>query len=621
MAYVLKSNTLKNGDITYYINCANRVPGTANGRKEFCVEKYYSSKLIAEGKNPDAFVKARLEELRKERKPRVSNTVSYSIDLSLPIDYKANQDTGMVDDGINLGYSVYSKLYHLLNLADLINKRRQHVNASFNINVLFQHLIYSRLLWPDSKLGTWENRHVFYGHTDYDLQHVYRSMDYILKWRTDILKTIDSSIRKNFGRKGYIIFYDVTNYFFEIDDNDSDDGLRAKGVSKEHRPLPIIQLGLFMDELGLPITYELFRGNVNDSVTMHEAMDTSIIDFADSRKIVVADKGMMSYYNILKIRESKNGYVISQSIRKSDEDTKAFALSEEGWQTQTDESGKITYKIKERIIPRKVSTYGDVDSKKHSGTYNERQIFIWSEKYAERSKRDRQETLEKAKEYEGTKSKNSKDSIYGKLKYVKKTPIKDGNEIEADKYLVTFDKDALIEDEKYDGYYIICTNVIGVEDKKDIRKDKDINWAYYRDQDGFLVLNHVVSASEIVDIYGGLWKIEETFKVSKTGMLKFRPVFHSKQERIRAHFLMCFVSLVLERLLEYQMNWKYSSKSIQEALSRFNAIHLVDSNFYQISHYDNFIGEIINKMGIDFKFKFITQKNLRKTIGNTKKVD
>jgi transposase len=619
MAFVFTLNKLKNGDTQINISEATRIPGT-NKQRRNTIEKYHFSELQAKGYDPIIFIKQRINELKAQNKSNKElQTYKINFDEELELSPSLTTDFNSNDLSINLGYAVYCKLYHILNLDELINSRRQHVNATFNINVLFQHLIYSRLLFPDSKLGTWENRHIFYGHTDYDLQHVYRSMDYILRWRTDILTTIDKSIRKNFNRKGYIIFYDVTNYFFEVDSSDDETGLRAKGVSKEHRPLPIIQLGLFMDELGLPITYELFRGNTNDSVTMHEAMDTSIIDFSDSRKIVVADKGMMSYYNILKIREARNGYVISQSIRKSDEDTKTYALSEEGWQVYTEKNGEVIYKIKERIIPRKISTYGDVDSKKHSGTYNERQIFIWSAKYEERAKRDRQEALEKALQYEGTKSTNSKDSTYGRLKYVKKVPIKDGNEVEAEKYLVTFDMDALIEEEKYDGYYIICTNVIGVENEKDIRKDKDTNWAYYREKDGFLVLNHIVPATEIVDIYGGLWKIEETFKVSKTGMLKFRPVFHSKQERIRAHFLMCFVSLVIERLLEYKMNWEYSGSSIQKSLSNFNAVQLIDSNIYQISYYDNLIAKILSKMEIKFSTKFITQEDLRKIIGDTKK--
>ena len=355
-------------------------------------------------------------------------------------------------------------------------------------------------------------------------------------------------------------------------------------------------------------------------MTLHEAMDRCIIDFSESRRIVVADKGMMSYYNILKIREARNGYVISQSIRKSDQETQDFALSTEGWEEITNQDGEVVQKIKERIIPRKASSYGDVDAKKHSGTYNERQVFLWSKKYEERARFDRQKAIEEAKRAVGSRSKDFKDSSYGKNKYLTKKAVKDGKAIDHDGCVYEFNEQQLKEDERFDGYYIICTNVIGVEDKKDIRKDKPENWSYYRDSDGFLVMNHVVTASEIAKIYGGLWRIEETFKVTKTSMINLRPVFHSLQDRIRAHFLICFVALVLERLLEYKLNWKYSAKSIQESLSSFNAVNLTGSNIYQISYYDGLISEIMKTLEIDISKKFITREELRKIFGSTKKV-
>ena len=621
MAYVLKMNKHKTGEVTFFINSVNRIPGTKNGRKEVNVEKYSYSKLVSEGKqDPEAFVRSRLEELRKDRTHQVKTTCNFKVDFSLPIDFSCDKHTGVSNDSTNLGYSAYSKLYHLLELDYLINARRQHVKSEYNINVLFQHLVYSRLLWPDSKLGTWEGRQHFYGDTDYGLQSVYRCMDNILSWREDILTCMDRQMKEKFGRKGTVIFYDVTNYYFELDTEDDEDGLRAKGVSKEHRPEPIVQMGLFMDENGLPITYELFRGNTNDSVTLHEAMDRCIIDFSESRRIVVADKGMMSYYNILKIREARNGYVISQSIRKSDQETQDFALSTEGWEEITNQDGEVVQKIKERIIPRKASSYGDVDAKKHSGTYNERQVFLWSKKYEERAKFDRQKAIEEAKRAVGSRSKDFKDSSYGKNKYLTKKAVKDGKAIDHDGCVYEFNEQQLKEDERFDGYYIICTNVIGVEDKKDIRKDKPENWSYYRDSDGFLVMNHVVTASEIAKIYGGLWRIEETFKVTKTSMINLRPVFHSLQDRIRAHFLICFVALVLERLLEYKLNWKYSAKSIQESLSSFNAVNLTGSNIYQISYYDGLISEVMKTLEIDISKKFITREELRKIFGSTKKV-
>ena len=620
MAYVLIKKQLKNNDFSYNISTACRVSGTINKQKRVTVKSFRASDLIAKGINPDEYASEYLEKLKEEAKA-VARTENYVVDFSKPLTLSTFGALNADDSNKNLGFSVYSKLYHKLELDELVNNRRRYLDCEFNINVIFQHLLYSRLLWPASKKNTWEHKERFFGDTDYEIQHVYRSMDALLKWRTDILKHLDSKIKQKYGRRDTVVFYDVTNYYFEIDNEDDEDGLRADGVGKEHRPLPIIQMGLFMDEMSLPITYELFRGNTNDSVTLPQAMDNSIIDFADSRKIVVADKGMMSYYNILKIREARNGYVISQSIRKSDEQTKAFALSPEGWSIKTDENGQIISKIKERTIPRTAKSYGDVDNKKHSGIYNERQVFIWSKKYADRAKYDRQDALKKAMDYVGHKSKDYKDSIYGKNKYLKKKPVIDGKQVDPDSCIYEFDYEQLKEDEMYDGYYIICTNVIGVDDQSKILKDKSESFAYYRNQDGFLVLNHVVPASEIADIYGGLWKIEETFKVTKTGMLNLRPVFHSKQDRIRAHFMICFIALVLERLLEKQLGWKYSAKTIQESLSSFSAVQLDNSNIYQVSYYDAVIDEILKTLDIPIQKKFMTQNEIRTLIGQTKKKD
>ena len=619
MAFKITYNHLKNGDTTYYIKSSCRVPGLMNKYKDSIVFKYSKNELEQKGIDVMPFLRAEIAKL-KENQIKEDRFEAFRINMNQLLELSDNGPLMISDDSKNLGFAAYSRFYHKLELDELINNRRRYLNCKFNINVIFQHLLYSRMLWPDSKLGTWEHRDKFFGDTNYELQHVYRSMDALLKWRTDILNHLDTKIKEKYGRKNTIVFYDVTNYYFEIDDNDDEDGLRAKGCSKEHRTSPIIQMGLFMDENSIPITYELFRGNTNDSSTLKDAMDKCIIDFSDSRKIVVADKAMMTFKNILKIREAKNGYVISQSIRKSDEETKAFVLSDEGWKETKDSEGNVICKIKERTKPRNVSTYSDYDSKKYSGSYNERQIAIWSKAYEQRAKHNRAEIIDKALDSIGQKSANFKDSSYGKIKYLKKAPIKDGKIIDPDLCLYEFDSDKLAEDEKYDGYYLICTNVVGVDSEKKIKKDKSENYAEYR-KDGFLVLNHVVSADEIVSIYGGLWKIEETFKVTKTGMMNLRPIFHSADDRIRAHFLICFVALILERLLEKELHWKYSAKTIQESLSSFNAIKLANTNIFQISYYDKVVEEILKVLDIPLTKKFMKQLDIRKLIGQTKKKD
>lgn len=618
MAYKIAKNILKNGDTTFYIKSINRIPGTENKFKETIVEKFSKKNLEEKGFDATEYVTDKINQLRRQAKQQVKE-LNYLVDLTLDINFNNDSETTEVNLSKNLGSAVYSKLYHQLEIDEFINNRRRNLDCEFNLNVIFQHLLYSRLLWPASKKNTWEHRERFFGDTDYDIQHIYRSLDYLLKWRTPLLTHLDKQIKDKFGRQDTVVFYDVTNYYFELDKEDGLEGLRARGVSKEHRPEPIIQMGLFMDELCLPITYELFRGNTNDCTTLCDAMDNCIIDFKDSRKIIVADKGMLSYYNILKIREARNGYVISQSIRKSDVSTKEFALSSTGWSDTINSDGEVVYRVKERLIPRKANSYGDIDNKKHSGIYNERQIFIWSKKYQERAAYDRALAVEKAKDTEGKKSKNYKDSNYGKNKYLKKNPVKYNKTIATDSFIYEFDEEKLLEDEKYDGYYILCTNVVGVHSEELINKERSEKFAYYDDRDGFLVLNHIVPACEIIDIYGGLWKIEETFKVTKTGMLNLRPIFHSKTDRIRAHFMICFIALLLERILELQMNWKYSAKTIQESLSSFNAVQLINSNIYQVSYSDNIIKQILETIDLDITKRFMSQEAIRKIFGNTKK--
>lgn len=622
MAYVAKMNTLKNGDATYYINQVSRVPGEKNRQKAHVVEKYTRSALLADGKDPETFVAARLAELRGES-GAVVRSLDYKVDLKTPLTLSARDERGADDLCRNLGHIAYSRLYHRLELDELLNNRRRYTKAEYNINVLFQHLVYSRLLEPESKLGTWGHRTRFFGGTSYGVHAVYRCMDHVLEWRDDILRQLDKQMTAKFGRKEAVIYYDVTNYYFERDDEDDKDGLRARGCSKEHRPEPIIQMGLFMDELGLPISYELFRGNTNDSVTFPKAMDKSVVDFSSARRIIVADKGMLSYHNVLKIRNDRNGYVISQSIRKSDEETKAFALDDAGWKDVVDDkTGEPEFRIKERDVIRTASSYGEMDERKHSGPYGERQVFVWSRKYEERARKQREETIRKALEYEGTKSSDAKDSSFGKLKYVRKKPVsKDGQTLGAANYVVEFDTERLAKDEMLDGYYIICTNVEGIHEDKGERADPNYGPDHCRFTAGYLKFNRAVPAREIVDIYGGLWKIEETFKVTKTGMLNLRPVFHSSMDRIRAHFLICFVSLVLERLLEFSIGWEFSSRSIQESLSRFNATLLPESNIYMVTYYDAVIDRILKAMDIGISKRFMVQSEIRNVIKESKKKD
>lgn len=616
MAYVLTSNRLKNGDVTYYIYDVSRIPNSGK-RKMIIVSRWKESEILARNLDPKAYASGQLARLRGEKAAASeSGSVAYKVDFSLT--NRPETAGGALPEPVNsskcIGYAPYSWLFHRLELDEFLNCRRRRLGFRANLNVIIQNLVYSRCLFPGSKLKAWENRDMFFGDTSYSLQDVYRSLDPLLEWREPLLKHLDAMIQRSFKRMGTTIYYDVTNYYFERDEEDE---MRKRGVSKEHRPEPIIQMGLFMDENGLPITYELFEGNRTDVSTFGEAMEKSIIDFRSSRRIIVADKGMMSYKNILAIRSQENGYVISQSVRRADAGTKEFTLESEGYEPVTSGDGALLYMIKERTVPRAASAESDVDGQRHSGQFNERQVFIYSPKYAERARSERAQAIEKARKYAGTKSKDSRDSTYGKLKYVKKTPMAGGKESEADCYMVELDEARILEDEKYDGYYIICTNVVGTDSARPGEKEAD---PYYR-KDGFLVLGRPVSARDIQEMYGGLWRIEETFKVTKTGMLNLRPVFHSKTDRIKAHFLLCFLALTLERLLESELKWEHSAKSIQNSLRRLSGPMLPDSNIYLFTYYDEVIRDIEEVTGLNLSRKFMTQLDVRKLLGESKKKD
>ena len=526
----------------------------------------------------------------------------------------------------NIGYAALSKLYHQLEIHEFMDNRRRYTKAGYNQNSIFKVLVYNRALFPDSKLRAWERRGFFFEDCDFSIENVYRSLDFFLKHRSALLRQIHSRICREYGRDTFLLYYDVTNYYFEIDENDPDDpakgendparyGLRKNGVSKEHKPKPIVQMGLFMDENGLPLSYDLYRGNMNDSSTFPECLESTedTLQLGNRHKIHITDKAMMTGDNVADIRLRHDGYVISESVRRVAEPFRNYVLDQEGYTCEYDKDGSLTFKYKSRLHP-KVINVTNLKGKKVKETINERQIVFYSEKYARRAKKDRAIAIEKAKGKDGTTSTFGSDSHYGSAKYLKKTPFdKESGELLKDSsYLVTFDEDKLSADESMDGYYIICTNVIGLDKgERPFRKK-----ARYT-MDGYLQLNRTVTDKDIIEMYRGLWKIEETFRVTKTNM-SARPVYVSNQDHIRAHFLICFVSLVLFRLLEYKLDWKYSATEIQENLAMACGSRL-EQNLFVFDHYTSVLEDIGKATGIDFSRKYLTTGDIRGLLAETKK--
>ena len=485
------------------------------------------------------------------------------------------------DECKNFGYAALSKIYHELDIKSFLGNRQRSVKTDFNLNSIFRLLVFSRLLYPASKKHTYENRNLFFERSDFSLDDVYRSLGAFAKVKDGLILHLHNRLKAAYGRDTSMVYYDVTNYYFEIDEQDR---LRRKGVSKEHRPDPIVQMGLFMDANGLPITYGLYPGNMLDKQTFIPMMDKIQDDFQLKRVIYVADKGMTCGDNIGQILMDKNGYVFSYSIRGANKEFKDFVLNQSGYKFNADHS----FKLKSRIYPREIMVTA-VTGQKRRIAIDEKQVVFYSEKFAEKARRDRAAALQKAEELIKSPAKYNRATAYGAAKYVKGIVFdpKTGEVLTKAKKSLSLDLDLLREEEKYDGYYGLVTSELDELDQK------------------------------VIDIYRGLWKIEESFKVTKSEF-ETRPVYLTREEHIEAHFLICFTALLIARILEYVMKSKYSVGTLLDSLKKANCFRL-EQNYYVFNYYDQVLADIGQALGLDFSLKYRCLSDIKKILGEVKK--
>ncbi|MEX1030843.1 MAG: IS1634 family transposase [Paenibacillaceae bacterium] len=471
----------------------------------------YLDELEKEYEDPLAFFNEKVQVLKREkakRKSPVSIEFSHDEKLTYDDDYRKN-----------LGYAALSHVYHELEIDKfLINKQRSS-KISFSSNDIMKLLVFSRLLHPASKKKTFEGRALFFEKQNYSLDDVYRCLSFFHKHGSALQVRLNDRIKHLYGRNSDLVYYDVTNYYFETDTLDD---LRKKGVSKEHRPNPIVQMGLFMDNMGIPITFELFPGNTNDCLTFRPGLSRIQKEYDLGKIIVVADKGMTTGDNIYYTLSGKNGYVFSMSVRGSDKDFKKYVMNENGYEWVGSE-----YKRKSRLYPRTISVTSK-NGKKLKKVVDEKQVIFYSEKYAKKAKADREKTIAKAMDIIRSPSKFSRATSYGAAGYVKNIDFdKETGEILSPQKLLELDVEKLQAEEALDGYYAIVTSE-------------------YKESD-----------DHIIDIYRGLWRIEESFRVTKSD-LEARPVFVSRGDHIHAHFLTCFIALTIARIIEHKLDHKYS---------------------------------------------------------------
>lgn len=529
----------------------------------------YLDELEKEYDDPISHFEKVALEMQKEKS--AETRVSITIDT----DKRINSDS---NNKKNYGHIIPSLIYHELEIDRFLDNKRRHANYRYNIEQIARLLIFSRILYPKSKRGTFSNvKELYFDGFHFTIDDIYESLAVFHELMEELQQHVHQKIVEQYKRHTSLIYYNVTNYYFEIDKEDKD---RKRGPSKEKRHDPIIQMGLAVDNLGIPISYQLFEGNTHDSETYLPYMAKIKKKYGAKRIVVVADKGLNSGDNIAFNLALGDGYIFSQKIRGGSQELRDWILDPKGYSEGKD------YKRKSRVLPVTIHvTDKMVGNKKHKTDVriDQKQIVFYSEDYAKRARHKRQELLDKAADLIKTPSKYTRATHYGAANYVKnvKFNAKTG-EIVTPKERLSIDNEKVEEEKKYDGYYLIVTSELDVPD------------------------------DQIVDHYHGLWQIEESFKITKS-TLNARPVFLRKFEHINAHFLTCFLALLILRLIEVRIGSRFRAARIVESLRRVECTYL-EQNYYIFGYRDEVIELLEKTFNVDMSKKYMTLSEIKNSL-------
>ena len=572
----------KDGRIYLYLEKSYRDKATGMTRHTLVQSLGYVDELEKQFPDPIAHFREEARRRTLEEKAKRQTVLKIDLEESLP-----PQSEGMK----NLGYAVPLKVYHELGIDEFLKNRARSEAFEFNPNSIMILLLISRLLSPGSKKRAYEEKDRYFERFNFSLDDVYRSLTYFHKISGDLQQFLHESVRMKYGSDTSVIYYDVTNYYFEIQ---KPDDLRRFGKPKQNRKKPVVQMVLAMDKDGVPIHYELFPGNKLDKETFRSVIGQVRRNYDTGRVIVVADMGIITGDNIHyltgdKPEKPQNGYVFSFSIRGGTKAFQSYVLDESGY---TDLSGKVPTGDSDFIIKSRI-TYRDINVTMENGktetkTVYEKQVVFWSRKYYLKARAERAEVLAKAEALIADPKKFNRATSYGAAAYVSNLEYdkKTGEIMDRGKSL-KLNQGKIAEEEKFDGYYAIVTSELDMP------------------------------VSDIVETYRGLWEIEETFKITKSD-LESRPVYVRDDAHINAHFLCCFLALTVLRLIQKRTDKKYSAKAILDCLNKIQCMN-EHENIYLFGYRSELSDALGQLFGIDFTKKRLPLAEIKKTLGEAKK--
>jgi len=525
------------------------------------------------GEDPIEWAKKYIEELnKKEKEEKREVLVKYS---------PTKQITKDAQHSFNGGYLFLQQIYHELGLYKICKEISNKHKFTYNLDSILSRLIYGRIVFPASKLATCELSKRFIEQPDFDIQHIYRSLEVISKESDFIQSELYNNSLKIYNRKKGILYYDCTNYFFEIE---QEDGLKQYGVSKEHRPNPIVQMGLFMDSDGIPLAFCINKGNTNEQLTLKPLEEKIISDFKLSKFVVCTDAGLASTAN-RKFNNTKNrSFITTQSVKKLKKHLKEWSLDPTGWRLSGSDK---TFKINELNEEKDIKKIFYKERWIKEDGLEQKLIVTFSLKYKNYQSSIRRRQVERAQntiDKNPTKLKKCNANDY--KRFITKSHCTADGEV-ADKELFSIDTSLIEQESAYDGFYAVCT---------DLEDD----------------------ASAIIKVNQKRWEIEECFRIMKTEF-KARPVYLQRDDRIQAHFTTCFISLMIYRLLEKKLEEKFTCNEIISGLREMNFFEIKGEGYIPTYTRTDFTDALHDKFGFRTDYQIVNNKQMKNIFKGTQK--
>lgn len=543
------------------------------------VEKLGTYEKLKQNLNEDPieWAKKYVEELNKQEKTWTRNVlVKYNPSKII----EKNQQTFF-----NGGYLFLEKIYYQLGLNGICNEITDKYRFKYDLSDILSRLIYSRIIYPSSKLATFELSKKYIEQPNFELHDIYRALEVIAKETDFIQAELYKNSLKVSKRNTNVLYYDCTNYFFEIE---QESGLRQYGPSKEHRPNPITQMGLFMDGDGIPLAFDITAGNTNEQITLKPLEEKILADFKLSKFIVCTDAGLVSNANRKFNDMDERAFITTQSIKKLKKYLMDLALSPDEWHLsgdtkkynindiEKDEASIELYKDRIFFKERWINENG----------LEQKLIVTYSLKYKNYQRQIRNSQIERAKVAIANKCfKLDKCNQNDFKRFIKKTNVTNDGEI-AEKKVLSLNTDTILKEEKFDRFYGVCTN-----------------------------LND--NAEEIIKVNQRRWKIEESFRIMKSEF-KARPMYLSRDDRITAHFTTCFLSLVILRFLEKRLEEKYTSSQIINTLKNMNFIESIGNGYIPTYIRTDLTDDLHDKFDFRTDYEILNNRNLKNILKKLK---